>query len=122
MEPAGMMYYYDQPADMILYQGLALQKLGRPAEANARFYRLLDYGEQHVRDAFKMDYFAVSMPDITSFDEDMTVKNQAHCWYLMGLGRLGLGETEKAAEAFRKALALEPNHQNAAVYLAAAMA
>ncbi len=122
MEPAGMMYYYDQPADMILYQGLALQKLGRPAEANARFYRLLDYGEQHVRDAFQMDYFAVSMPDITSFDEDMTVKNQAHCWYLMGLGRLGLGDKEKAAEAFRKALALEPNHQNAAVYLAAAMA
>ncbi len=116
MEPAGMMYYYDQPADMILYQGLALQKLGRPAEANARFYKLLDYGEQHVRDAFKMDYFAVSMPDITSFDEDMTVKNQAHCWYLMGLGRLGLGEKEKAEAAFRKALELEPNHQNAQIY------
>ncbi len=117
MEPAGMMYYYDQPADMILYQGLALQKLGSAGAANARFYKLLDYGEQHVRDRFKMDYFAVSMPDITSFDEDMTVKNRAHCWYLMGLGRLGLGEKEKAAEAFRKALVLEPNHQNAAIYL-----
>ena len=117
MEPAGMMYYYDQPADMILYQGWAKQKLGCDGEANARFYRLLDYGEQHVRDVFKMDYFAVSMPDITSFDEDMTAKNQVHCWYLMGLGYLGLGQKDKAAEAFKKVLALDGNHQNAAIYL-----
>ena len=25
-EPAGMMFYYDQPADMIMYQGMALEK------------------------------------------------------------------------------------------------
>lgn len=37
-EPAGMMYYNDQPADMILYQGLAQKKLGNKGEANARFF------------------------------------------------------------------------------------
>ena len=31
--PAGAMYYNDQPADLILYQGLALRKLGREDEA-----------------------------------------------------------------------------------------
>ncbi|MDE6168670.1 MAG: tetratricopeptide repeat protein, partial [Acetatifactor sp.] len=40
-EPAGAMYYNDQPADMILYQGLAYQKLGKVKEARSRFYRLI---------------------------------------------------------------------------------
>nr|MCR4587563.1 DUF5107 domain-containing protein [Lachnospiraceae bacterium] len=117
MEVAGMMYYYDQPADMILYQGLALLKLGDPKGANARFYRLLDYGEQHVRDTFRMDYFAVSMPDMSVFDADMTLKNELHCYYLMGLAALGLGQKEKAAEYFGKVLAQDNTHQNAILYL-----
>ena len=37
-EPAGMMFYNDQPADMIMYQGLALKELGKPVVANSRFY------------------------------------------------------------------------------------
>lgn len=116
-EVAGVMYYYDQPADMILYQGLAFNKLGRAKEANSRFYKLIDYGEQHVRDKFKMDYFAVSMPDMSVFDTDMTLKNQIHCYYLMGLGYLGLGHKDKAKEWFEKALELDVNHQNARIYL-----
>ena len=38
-EPAGMMFYNDQPADMIMYQGLALKELGQPVAANSRFYK-----------------------------------------------------------------------------------
>ncbi|MDO5702269.1 MAG: DUF5107 domain-containing protein, partial [Lachnospiraceae bacterium] len=117
MEVAGMMYYYDQPADMILYQGWAKEKLGSLKEANTRFYRLLDYGEHHVRDIFKMDYFAVSMPDFMIFDEDMTKKNEAHCWYVMGLGKLGLGRKEEAAEDFRRVLSIDPGHLSAMIYL-----
>jgi tetratricopeptide (TPR) repeat protein len=116
MEVAGMMYYYDQPADMILYQGLALQKLGRSKEANSRFYKLVDYGEHHVRDTFKMDYFAVSMPDMSVFDADMTEKNRIHCYYLMGLGNLGLCNKAEAAKWFDQALELDRNHQNAGIY------
>ena len=116
MEPAGMMCYYDQPANMILYQGLAKAKLGLLGEANARFYRLVDYGEQHIRDIFKMDYFAVSMPDMSVFDADMTQKNVDHCNYLMGLGKLGLGKNAEAAACFDRVLKSDPNHQNAAIY------
>lgn len=116
-EPAGMLYYYDQPADMILYQGLAKLKLGDQKEANARFYRLLDYGEQHIRDSIVMDYFAVSMPDMTVFDADLDAKNRAHCRYLMGLGKLGLGRREEAAQEFERVLAIDRNHQNAKDYL-----
>ncbi len=117
MEVAGMMYYYDQPADMILYQGKALEKLGRLKEAKARYYKLIDYGEAHLRDKFKMDYFAVSMPDMTVFDADMDEKNVAHCYYLMGLGNLGLGKKEEAAKNFEQVLSLDINHQNSLLYL-----
>ena len=115
-----MMYYYDQPADMILYQGLAKEKQGKTKEAKARFYSLIDYGEKHLRDKFKMDYFAVSMPDMTVFDADMDEKNVAHCYYLLGLGNLGLGNRTKAAEYFRKVLSIDVNHQNSLLYLSLA--
>ncbi|WP_022775151.1 tetratricopeptide repeat protein [Butyrivibrio sp. AE2015] len=116
MEVAGMMYYYDQPADMILYQGLAFEKLGNKREANSRFYKLLDYGQKHLHDKFKMDYFAVSMPDMSVFDADMDKKNKAHCYYLMGLGYIGLGDKEKAMDCLKKVIELDNTHQNAYIY------
>ncbi len=115
-EPAGAMYYNDQPADMILYQGLAKKKLGDMAGANARFYRLLDYGEQHVRDQVKLDYFAVSLPDFLIFDEDYTKKNEAHCYYLMALANIGLENVDKAQEFLKKALVIEPSHMMSHIY------
>ena len=115
-EPAGMMYYNDQPADMIYYQGMAKERLGRPVEAKARFNKLLDYGEQHMYDRMRVSYFAVSLPDFLIFDDDLDRRNQAHCHYLIGLARLGLGEKKAAAEAFDQAVRLEPTHQNAIRY------
>lgn len=115
-EPAGMMYYNDQPADMIYYQGLALEKLGRPVEAKARFNKLLDYGERHMFDHMRVSYFAVSLPDFLIFDDDLDRKNRAHCQYLIGLARLGLGQPDEAAEAFDEAIRLEQTHQNAIRY------
>ena len=116
-EPAGMMFYNDQPADMIMYQGLALKELGEPVAANSRFYKLISYGEAHIYDEVKMDYFAVSYPDLLIFDENFTRKNKAHCCYLMGLGNLGLGNLEKAKEHFEETLQLDPHHLLARLYL-----
>lgn len=115
-EPAGMMYYNDQPADMIYYQSLALEKLGRPVEAKARFNKLLDYGERHMFDHVRVSYFAVSLPDFLIFDEDLDKRNRVHCRYLIGLARLGLGEKKAAAGAFEAAIREEPSHQDAIRY------
>ena len=115
-EPAGAMYYNDQPADMILYQGLAYLKLGKLREARSRFYRLIDYGERHLRDEVKIEYFAVSLPEFLIFDEDYTARNQAHCYYLMALGNIGLGNPEKAAEFIRQAVSIEPSHMMCRLY------
>ena len=116
IEPAGVMYYYDQPADMILYQGLAKRELGKEKEARSRFFKLLDYGEQHLNDEMRIEYFAVSLPDFLIFEDDLNRKNKAHCWYLMGLSSLGLGELQKAEGFFDKALSYDANHQNARMY------
>ncbi len=115
-EPAGAMYYNDQPADMILYQGLAYLKLGKVREARARFYRLIDYGEQHLNDFVKIEYFAVSLPEFLIFDEDYTARNRAHCYYLMALGNIGLGNTEKAAGFIEEAVKVEPSHMMCQIY------
>lgn len=116
-EPAGMMFYYDQPADMIMYQGFALEKLKQSTPSKSRFQKLISYGEAHIYDEVKMDYFAVSYPDLMIFDEDLTRKNKAHCCYLMGLGNMGLKNTEKAIFCFREVLKLDPHHLNAKIYL-----
>lgn len=115
-EPAGMMYYNDQPADMILYQGLAKLKLNLPEEAKARFQRLIDYGKQHREDQMKIEYFAVSLPDFLIFEDDLNVRNRAHCAYLCGLGHLGFGEMEEAGKFFEETLSYDGNHLNAIRY------
>jgi tetratricopeptide (TPR) repeat protein len=116
-EPAGMMYYNDQPADMIYYQGLAKVKLGKPVEARARFYKLLDYGEQHMFDPVKIEYFAVSLPDFLIYEEDLDKKNKAHCNYLIGLGKMGLGDIKGAKEALEETIRLDHAHLNAIRYI-----
>ncbi len=110
------MYYNDQPADMILYQGLSYLKLGMAREARARFYRLIDYGERHLDDEVKIQYFAVSLPEFLIFDEDYTMRNRAHCYYLMALGNMGLGDSDKASAFLARAAAVEPSHMMCRVY------
>lgn len=109
-EPAGMMYYNDQPPEMIYYQGMALLKLERRDEAMSRFNCLIDYGSRHMFDDFKIDYFAVSLPDLLIFDEDLNEKNKIHCSFMLGLGYLGKGETKKAEEMFEEILKKNPVH------------
>ncbi len=110
-EPASAMYYNDQPAEMILYQGLAALELGNKAHASARFHKLIAYGEKHYYDKVAIDYFAVSLPDLQLFDDDLTVRNRAHCEYLIALGSYGLGDTARATTCYDAALAIDCAHQ-----------
>ena len=120
-EPAGMMYYNDQPPEMIFYQGLALLKLGRTAEAGSRFNKLISYGEKHIYDTVKIDYFAVSLPDLMIFDEDLNQKNRVHCLFMIALGYLGKGERLKAQEYLTQAEALDKNHIGITIHKAFSM-
>jgi len=121
-EPTSAMYYNDQQPDKIFYQGLALQKLGRNDEANSRFNKLLKHGEKQLFVPFKMDYFAVSLPDLLIFEEDLQVRHELHCRYLMGLGHLGLGHRQKAISEFEIILSKDAYHIGAIIHLKMACA
>jgi tetratricopeptide (TPR) repeat protein len=116
-EAAAAVFYNDQQPDKIFYQGLALLKLGRNEEAFLRFNNLVQYGEQHYNDDVKIDYFAVSLPDLMIFDDDLNTRNKIHCHYLIALGKLGLAQFEEAEHEFIKVLEMERSHQGAAVHL-----
>lgn len=117
-ELAGAMYYNDQPADLILYQGLAFERLGDAAAAKTRYHRLLDYGEAHLFDEVKIEYFAVSLPDLQLFEDNLTDRNRLHCQYLIALGSHGMGDLERAREMYDLVLKKEPAHLGAHIHRA----
>ena len=110
-EPAAALYYNDAKPDKIFYQGMALQKLGRTDEAKSRFHKLVSYGEKHLFDQVRMDYFAVSLPDLLIWDDSLDTRNIVHCKYMMALGHWGLGNRDKALHLLDEAAALDNNHQ-----------
>ena len=109
-EPAAAMYYNDAKPDKIFYQGMALLKLGREDEAHGRFYKLINYGKQHIFEKQVMDYFAVSLPDLLIWEDSLDVKNQIHCKYMLALGYYGMGEVQKAEKYLEEVEALDCNH------------
>ncbi|MFZ4544291.1 MAG: DUF5107 domain-containing protein [Saprospiraceae bacterium] len=117
-EPAAAIFYNDQKPDKILYQGLALLKLGRNEEACLRFNKLINFGEKHLEKEIKLDYFAVSLPDLLIWEDDLTYRNIVHCHYMIGLGYLGLGEIEKATINLARASEMDINHQGVQMHKA----
>ncbi|RXP46232.1 DUF5107 domain-containing protein [Lutibacter sp. HS1-25] len=116
-EPAAAMYYNDQQPDKIFYQGLALIKLNREIEAHERFNKLLEFGKTQLEIPFKMDYFAVSLPDLLIFEDDLQLRHEQYCHYLIGLGNLGLGNMQKAIEEFELILNQNKYHLGAKTHL-----
>lgn len=110
-EPAAALYYNDAKPDKIFYQGLALLKLDRTDEAKGRFHRLISYGEKHLFDKVKLDYFAVSLPDLLIWEDSLEVRNVVHCKYMMALGYYGLGVKNKSLALLKDIEVLDSNHQ-----------
>jgi tetratricopeptide (TPR) repeat protein len=115
-EPAAAIFYNDQKPDKIFYQGLALLKIGRMEEANSRFDKLIDFGNKHIDEQIKLDYFAVSLPDLLIWDDDLTFRNKIHCHYMLGLGYLGKGEHDNATYHLTQAAKMDINHQGVQIH------
>lgn len=115
-EPQPAVYYNDQSPDKILYQGLAFLKLGDSVKAEIRFANLISYGEEHYEDQVKIEYFAVSLPDLQIWEEDLNVRNQIHCDYMIALGNIGFANGEKANQNFDKVLARDSSHLGAYIH------
>jgi len=115
-EPVQAIFYNDQQPDKIFYQGLAWLKLQKQDKAKSIFNRLIKFGQDHLNDNIIIDYFAVSLPDLLVFDQDLNQKNHIHCLYMMGLGYLGLKDFNNMNKCFDKVLELDVNHQGAQIH------
>ena len=109
-EPAAAMYYNDAKPDKIFYAGLCYRKLGQEDKARGLFYKLINYGKQHIFDHIMMDYFAVSLPDLLIWEDSLDVKNRIHCLYMLALGYYGLGDKEHAERYLKEVEQLDVNH------------
>ena len=116
-EPAPAIFYNDQSPDKIAYQAFALLKLDQQKEAERRLTRLISYAQHHMHDEVKIDYFAVSLPDLVIFDDDLNKRNRIHCLYMEGLGYLGLQQWPQAKECFEEVLEMDASHYGALVHL-----
>ncbi len=110
-QPAAAMYYNDAKPDKILFQGLALRRLGLIDEARGRFYKLINFGKQHIFDRVVMDYFAVSLPDLLVWEESLEMKNRIHCLYMLALGYYGLDNRDEVLKYISEVKTIDNNHQ-----------
>lgn len=109
-EPKQAFFYNDENPDKIFYQGLAWRALGDEGKAKECFTKLIEHGEKHLNDNCKIDYFAVSLPDLAIWEEDLSRSNRIHCYYVMALGYTGLEEIRKASDLINKVLELDLYH------------
>ncbi|MES2112362.1 MAG: DUF5107 domain-containing protein [Bacteroidota bacterium] len=116
-EPSAAIFYNDQQPDKIFYQGLAQRHLENDELANSIFNKLIEYGRQHANDEVKLDYFAVSLPNMLIFDDDLNLRNRIHAMFIEGLGYLGLGENGEASRMFKETVALDVTHLGAKMHL-----
>ena len=116
-EPAAAMYYNDAKPDKIFYAGLAWRALGNENKARAYFNRLVDYGKQHIYDDVKMDYFAVSLPDLLIWDGVLNESNRRHCLYMLALGAYGLGDLRHSERWLGELIACDSSHQGAQAFM-----
>lgn len=115
--PGQAIFYNDPQPDKIFYQGKACEKIGDTARSRQIFEGLIRYGKEHIDDKVRIDYFAVSLPDLLVFDQDLDLKNRIHCHYVTGLGYLGLGDNILAAQHLEEVIRMNVNHQGALAHL-----
>ncbi|MFP4697286.1 MAG: DUF5107 domain-containing protein, partial [Eubacteriales bacterium] len=110
-EPSSVLYYNDQPSDTIFYQGLAHEALDNLPAAKKAYHQLLSYGEKHLFDDVEYDYFAVSLPEIEVFQEDIQKRNTYYNNYLIALGKLGLEDIKGAKKIIEDIIKDNPAYQ-----------
>ena len=91
-EPEPVRYYNDQPSDYIYWQGLAFCALGNTESAKRSFHQLITFGERHIFDRVEYDFFAVSLPELEVYQDDIRKRSENYCRRMTELGRKGLQE------------------------------
>ena len=90
--PEPVRYYNDQPSDYIYWQGLAFHALGNDEKARKSFHQLIIFGERHIHDRVDYDFFAVSMPEMEVYQDDIQKRSDDYCKRLTALGHRGIAQ------------------------------
>ena len=61
--------------------------------AKRSFHQLIIFGERHMFDKTGYDFFAVSMPELEVFQDDIQKRSDDNCRRMIALGLKGLQET-----------------------------
>lgn len=93
IKPEPVRYYNDQPSDYIYYIGLAYLELGNKEQAKKAFDSLVAFGNEHINDKVDYDFFAVSLPELEVYQDDIQKRNTDYCKMLIDLGKKGLDLT-----------------------------
>lgn len=64
----------------------------KTAEDENSFNQLVLFGEKHINDKIEYDFFAVSMPELEVYQDDIQKRSDDYCKYLTYLGKKGLEE------------------------------
>lgn len=73
------MYYNDNPIEYVYYAALAFKKLGEVEKANSIKQAFINYHDKNINVRKPIDYFAVSLPDMLIWEQDLFEKNNAFC-------------------------------------------
>ena len=69
----------------------ARYRLNGKMKALKCFHQQVMFGERHLFDKVGYDYFAVSMPELEVYQDDIQKRSDDYCRRLTELGRKGLG-------------------------------
>lgn len=75
-EIADNIYYNDNPIEYVYYIALANKKLGNIDKANEIKDAFMNYYTKHVGEKAVIDYFAVSLPDMLIWEQNLDEKNK----------------------------------------------
>ena len=100
----------DQDAVYLYEKGLALEKLGRKAEARQLYEKMLELGKSQL--VTNINNFFISF-DRGAFPRDINTG----AWYTQGVAWKALGNRKKARECFRRSLSERNDNLWAGYYL-----
>ncbi len=105
----------EEPA-IFFYQALAYQKTGDDTTAEKIFQRLIDYGNTHGEDQIQVNRFPAVLVGNTQLKRDLNRQNRIQCFFMCGLGYLGLKMATEASAQFDRVLKLCSDHDGAIVH------
>lgn len=79
------MYYNDSPVEYVFYQALAYRKLGMEQHTKEIKRQFEQYCRGNANKKAEIDYFAVSLPDMLIWEQDINQKNREFCEYIQSL-------------------------------------